>query len=84
MGYLDQRCGMEGLDGISGPNVNTSIFPVGSCSTGCFSFVLIGVSEHSDSVPSFLINATFGPTSPSFRAWVVSLGCTPKTISVYL
>lgn len=50
---------MEGLGGISGPDVNTSIFPVGSCFTGCFSFVLIGVSEHSDSAPSFLINATF-------------------------
>lgn len=39
--------GVEGLDGSSGPDVNASIFPVGSCFTGCFSFVLIGVSEHS-------------------------------------
>lgn len=52
---------MEGLGGISGPDVNTSIFSVGSCFTGCFSFVLIGVSEHSDSAPSFLINATLDP-----------------------
>lgn len=35
--------------------MNTSTLPVGACSTGCFSFVLIGVSEHSDSAPSFTI-----------------------------
>lgn len=53
--------GVEGLDGRSGPDVNTSIFPVGSCFTGCSSSVLIGVSEHSNSTPSFIINAVFGP-----------------------
>lgn len=62
---------MEGLGGISGPDVNTSIFPVGSCFTGCFSFVLIGVSEHSDSAPSFLINATLDRENMGRKSWSI-------------
>lgn len=91
LGHLGQGAvwtkGAGGLGGCSGPDTNTSVFPVPLLISHqiCLSFVPVDVFESLGSAPLFIINANiWGCCLLSSEPWLLGQGIRPCTIFIHL